>query len=104
MSTGDPDPFAVPPEHGEIPDDPFARAAEAADGGEARPEPSAPTPGTLALRDPDAPVEVSGEFRTPGAVSVEDLFRQARRRGFIAGAAVGAAAALVVAGTITWKV
>jgi hypothetical protein len=89
----------APDDRGEFRDDPFARAAGA--------EPTVAgagrrASGRLARRDPHAPVETSGELDLSGAISFDDLLRGARRRGFLAGIAVGAIAVVVAAVALTW--
>jgi hypothetical protein len=96
------DPFAPPAASEPLPDDPFA-AAPVPD--VPRREPVVPpsldvTPtmdGPLARRDPDAPADESAEYRVTSALSFDDVLRRARRRGFLAGAVVGAVAAVAIA-------
>ncbi|HEY6001775.1 MAG TPA: hypothetical protein VIV57_02795, partial [Anaeromyxobacter sp.] len=76
------------------PDDPFARALRP---GTDRLEVTGPIAARLAERDPDAPLDDSAEIHASGAVSFDDLIRQARMKGFLTGAAAGALGAAVIA-------
>jgi hypothetical protein len=75
-------------------DDPFARALRPGTG---RLEVTGPIAARLAERDPDAPLDDSAEVHASGAVSFDDLIRQARMKGFLAGAAAGAIGAAAIA-------
>jgi len=92
----EPDPFAPQRESEPLGDDPFVRARpQAAD--RRGPDVTPTVVGPLVQRDPDAPLDESGEYRITGAVSFDDVLRRARRQGFLAGAAAGALAGAVVA-------
>lgn len=75
-------------------DDPFARALRPGGG---RIEVTGPISARLAERDPDAPLDDSAEVHVTGAVSFDDLLRQARMKGFLAGSAAGALGAAAIA-------
>ena len=91
----------APDDRAETRDDPFARAARAEPtvAGAGR---SASAGVRLARRDPHAPVETSGELDLSSETSFDDLLRGVRRRGFLAGMAVGALAVGVAAAALAW--
>jgi hypothetical protein len=84
-------------------DDPFARAARAEwerpGETEAASDPTLTLAGPLAARSPD-PLEETAERALTGACSFDDVLRAERRRGFVAGASIGAVAGAVLAGAI----
>jgi hypothetical protein len=97
VDIGDRDPFAITAGRAASPDDPFVRALRerSADG-----EPEATSAertvtlvGPLAQRDPSAAPDESVDLQLTGAASFDEVFRRARRRGFLAGCAAGALAA-----------
>jgi hypothetical protein len=95
----EPDPFAPQRESEPLGDDPFVRARpQTAD--RRGPDVTPTVVGPLARRDPDAPLDESGEYRVTGAVSFDEVLGRARRQGFLAGAAAGALAGAVVAAVL----
>lgn len=95
------DPFAPPEPSPPIRDDPFARAAlDAAKGGTGPLEPTDTLLRPLAALHPDARTTTGVLF--DAAISVEDLLRRARGRGFAAGVAVGALLASAAASALWW--
>lgn len=97
----DADPFAPPEPPPAIRDDPFARAAlDAAKGATAPLEPTDTLLRPLAKLDPDA--RTTTALLADAAISVEDLLRRARGRGFAAGVAVGASLTAAVASLVWW--
>ncbi len=97
----EPDPFAPLQPSPVIRDDPFARAAlDATRGATASLESTDTLLRPLAELDPYA--RTTTAVLVDGAISVEDLLRTARGRGFAAGFAVGAALTAAVASVVWW--
>jgi hypothetical protein len=97
----DADPFAPPEPSPAIRDDPFARAAlDAAKGGTGPIEPTDTLLRPLAALHPDA--RTTTAVLLDAAISVDDLLRRARGRGFAAGFTIGALLAAGVASALWW--